>query len=116
MKRILVVDETSSLSKVYFDLLHENYLVEASNDPSEIVPRAQRTNPHLIIVNSDLPEFDAHEFCTSIKSKMKMPVLLLLDVHSSRTIKIDSCSADEIITKPFQKEHFLQRVEKLLML
>ena len=115
MKRILVVDETSSLSKVYFDLLSENYEVEASNDPDEIIPRAQRTNPHLVIVNSDLPEFDVHEFCTTIKKQMHIPVLLLLDAHSPSTIKIDSCSADDIITKPFKKELLLQMVEKLIV-
>ena len=116
MKKILVVDETSSLSKVYFDLLSENYEVEASNDPEEIVTRAQRFNPHLIIVNSDMPQFNAHEFCSVVKSKMKIPVLLLLDAHSATTLKIDSCSADDIITKPFKKDMLLETVEKLLML
>jgi DNA-binding response OmpR family regulator len=116
MKRILVVDETRSLSRVYFDLLSENYEVEASNDPKEIIPRAQRVGPYLVIVNADLPDFDAHEFCTTIKKEMKIPVLLLLDAHSSTTMKIDSCSADDIITKPFEKEFLIQTVEKLLML
>lgn len=116
MKRILVVDETSTLSKVYFDLLSQNYEVEASNDPGEIIPRAQRTNPHLVIVNSDLPEFNPHEFCSAIKKQMHIPVLLILDAHSSSTIQIDSCSADDIITKPFKKELLLQTVERLLML
>jgi len=116
MIRILVVDEMNTLSKLYFDLLSENYEIEASNDPKEIIPRAKRAHPHLVIVNADLPGFDAHEFCMDVKNAMQVPVLLLLNAHSTTTMQIDSCSADEIITKPFTKELLLQRVEKLLNL
>lgn len=116
MKRILIVDETKTLSSIYFDLLAENYKVEASNDPDEIIPRAKRFNPHLVIVNSDLPAFDAHEFCDVIKKDRNIPVLLILDVHSASTIKIDNCSADGIITKPIDKSVFFHTIEKLLLL
>ncbi len=116
MKKILVVDETSSLSKVYFDLLSQDYEVEASNDPNEIIPRTRRFHPNLIIVNADLPHFDAHEFCATVKKELNIPVLLLLDAHSATTIKLDSCSADDIITKPFKKEYLIQVVENLVML
>ncbi len=67
MKKILLVDELSTLSNIYVDLLLKDYVVEASNRPSEIIPRAQRFYPDPVIVNSDLPGFGAHEFCMNIK-------------------------------------------------
>lgn len=113
MRKILIVDELSTLSKVYVDLLLNDYVVEAGTSPHEIIPRAQRLDPDLVIVNSELPGFDPHEFCSNIKNELQVPVLLLLDAKSSATMQIDGCRADEIITKPFAKDLFFEAVSRL---
>jgi DNA-binding response OmpR family regulator len=113
MRKILIVDELSTLSKVYVDLILSDYVVEASTSPHEIIPRAKRLGPDLVIVNSDLPGFDPHEFCSNIKNELQVPILLLLDAKSTATLQIDGCRADEIIKKPFAKELFLEAVSRL---
>ena len=114
MKKILVLDELSSLNNIYFDLLHKNYEVEVSIDAKEIVPRVHRFRPDLLIVNADLPHFDAEEVCRVVKDSFQIPILLLADKESPTTIHIDGCSADEVLTKPFQKEILLNIVRQLI--
>ena len=115
MKKILIVDELSTLSKVYIDLLSRHYQSEAGTSAYEIIPRAERLDPDLVIVNSELPGFDPHEFCQSIKNDLKVPVLLLLDAGSPTSLQIDGCSADEVITKPFTKELFFEKIAGLFI-
>jgi DNA-binding response OmpR family regulator len=113
MRKILIVDELSTLSKVYVDLLLKNYVVEAGIDPNEILPRARRLDPDLVIINSDLPGFDPHQFCSTFRDDLNIPILLLLDAASTTRTKIDGCKADEVITKPFTKDLFFEAVNRL---
>lgn len=116
MKKILVLDEHSSLSKIYIDLLLTDYQVEASDDAKEIIPRVRRFRPDLLIVNADLPGFDADEVCKIVKQNFMIPILLLVDKESTTTININSCSADEILDKPFVKEELLEKIRQLVSL
>lgn len=50
---ILVVDSNlHMLSKIYLALIHKKYTVEAANDAEEIMARAQRFKPRLIVVSN----------------------------------------------------------------
>ena len=114
MKKVLIIDDINTVSKTYFDLLYKNYQVEGGIDAEEIVQRAKRFKPDIVIVNSHLPGFDAHEVCDVIAYKLKLPIILLITKDSSTTLNIDSCKTDEIITKPFEKEVLLETIKRLL--
>ncbi len=114
MKRILVLDELHSLSKIYLILLLRDYEVEASIDAKEIVPRVRRFQPDLLIVNADLPHFDPEEVCSVVKQSFQIPILLLAEKDSTFTINIDSCRADEVLTKPFKNEILIKTVQQLI--
>lgn len=113
--KILVADDDlNTLSKIYIDLLLKLFFVEVTNDAHEIIERANRFKPDILILNNDLPNLDAHQICAQIKRDQKIPILLLVDKHASKTAKIDSCSADEIVTKPIDVTHLSQVIEKLI--
>jgi len=114
MKKILVLDEQNSISKIYVDLLLTNYSVEASVDAKEIAPRINRFRPDLLIVNADLPHLNAEEVCQLVRQKFQIPILLLVDKNSAKTKVIDGCQADAMLTKPFDKKDLLDAVNSLL--
>jgi len=114
MKKILVVDELQALSKIYVELLLKDFLVEASDDPKEITPRTMRFRPHLLIVNADLPHLNAEEVCNLAKGKFQIPILLLVGKSSAKTIAIDGCHADAILTRPFDNKVLLDAVQQLI--
>lgn len=89
-------------------------MVEASIDGKEIIPRVKRFHPDLLIINADLQNLDPEEVCSVVKDSFQIPILLLVERNSAKTIKIDGCSADGILTKPFSKAELLQKVTHLL--
>lgn len=107
-KILLFDDEQNSLSKVYFYLLQEDYVVEATIDPAEIVARTERLLPDLVLLNSDVNGFDGAKVCATIKRKHKVPVVLMLEKDSPARIKIDGCHADAIVYKPIDLDHLKQ--------
>lgn len=93
-------DDTNVLSKIYIELLLQNYEVEVTNDPKEIVPRARRQKPSLAIINHDVEGFNGVEICTLVREELRIPIILLIEPTSSSTIFIDGCKADAVLSKP----------------
>ena len=116
MKKVLIVDDYSTVSKVYFELLHAHYNVEASIETDEIISRAKRFQPDVIIINADLPGFDAHEFCEIVVDELHIPTVVLVDPLSTTKINIDSCKAQAILSKPLHADDLLQTVARLISL
>ena len=113
-KILLFDDEMDEISKLYIGLLLNDFLVEATTDPSEIADRTKRFEPDIVIVNNDVPGFNGHEVCILVKRQMNKPIILMIDKNSAQPAKIDSCSADEIIMKPIDMSQMLETVKRLL--
>ena len=113
--RIFVFDdERDSLSKIYIGLLLHNFEVELTDDPAEIVMRARRFKPQLAVVNSGVKGFDGTTLCNLLKKEMTIPITLLVDKLARASIRMDGCSADEILIKPVNTDRLLNLIYKLL--
>ena len=116
MRKVLIVDDYNSIQDVYFDLLRKDYIVEACTDTNEIMLRIKRFQPDIILINNDLPNFNSHEFCALASEELGIPTILLIHPQSSATININNCKADELLTKPVDREEVLQVIARLLAL
>lgn len=114
MKKVLLADDYNAIKRIYFDLLKKNYLVEACNDAGEILLRVQRFKPDIILVNSDLPNFDPHEFCEVVSGRQKIPTVLVTRRTSANTININNCRADSIIAHPLDNKEVLEVISRLV--
>jgi DNA-binding response OmpR family regulator len=112
--KILVLDnDLKTLTQIYVDLLMNNYEVELTMDATEVVPRSERLKPDVIIVNNDVPHFDGRVICKIVKGALNIPILLLSEQRPD-TLKIDGCSADEIIYKPVDLKQLNQTILRFL--
>jgi len=115
-KKILIIDDEWSLRELLEDML-EKYDVIKAKDATEA--RLILRNPvDLIILDIMMPGIDGYTFCREIKESIAtkhIPVLILTAKHqiSDMQLGIDA-HADEYLTKPFESDYLLKRINVLL--
>jgi len=115
--RILLVEDEQSLAEtIKLNLELEGYTVQTARDGKSALKifRSERFN--LIILDVMLPEMDGFTVCESIRlDNPSIPILFLTAKNSSADrvtgLKI---GADDYLTKPFNLEELLLRVQNLL--
>jgi CheY-like chemotaxis protein len=114
--KILVVDnEMQRLADLYSKLVLNEYNVQVTVDWDEVINRVKRFEPDLILIKSELPKFDGTLLCKAIKTKYKIPVILLIDKNAPTALRIDSCEADAFLEKPVDGAQCLQLIEQFRM-
>jgi DNA-binding response OmpR family regulator len=102
--KILIVDpDIDSLSKIYLNLLHRNYKVEACNNGQEIAERLKRLKPSILIIH--------HELYWEVEKKLKIPAIVLMD--DEKEIKIHEQEDLKLLSKPVQTEQLIRAVQSL---
>jgi len=113
MPMILVVeDETSLRETLAYNLVRQEYAVEAVADGNAAVEAARRLRPDLVVLDLMLPGLDGFEVCRILRQEMNMPILILTarDDEFDRVLGLE-IGADDYMTKPFSMREFLSRVK-----
>lgn len=113
---LLVEDEENLQEALKLNLELENYEVTSSFDGADALQQFQKEHFDLIILDVMLPEIDGISVCETIRlSNSDTPILILSAKNSSsdRVLGLKK-GADDYLTKPFNLEELLLRVNKLL--
>jgi DNA-binding response OmpR family regulator len=115
-KRVLVVEDDSNLSALLREnLLFEGFEVECEADGGRAIAHARAFMPDLVVLDIMLPNQNGFELCGALRQHGRTPVLIL----TARGQKADklrglNLGADDYITKPFDLDEFLARVNAVL--
>ena len=113
---ILIVDDSPSNLQVLAEILHnKGYKVRAALS-GEIALRAVVSQvPDLILLDIRMPDMDGYETCTRLKANAQtrdIPVLFISAMNQiSDKLRAFEVGAVDYITKPFQAEEVLARVQ-----
>ena len=115
---VLIADDSPELRNYLQQLLSMRYNVICASDGREGYEKAIADQPDIIISDVVMPEMDGMELCQRIKGNpdtSHIPVILL----SARNLPVDKIEgfealADEYMTKPFQSEVLLSRIDNLI--
>jgi len=113
---LLVEDEENLQEALKLNLELEGYDVTSSFDGASALNILQKEHFDLIILDVMLPELDGIAVCESVRlQKLSIPILILSAKNSSadRILGLKK-GADDYLTKPFNLEELLLRVEKLI--
>jgi len=117
-KIILVIDDNQEVRSLLRDILSPEYQIVEAVDGLEGWQKAAEIVPDLIVSDILMPGMDGNVLCEKIKSSNitnHIPVILLTALPTSADrIKGLKHGADSYIPKPFEAEHLLVRIEKLI--
>ncbi len=113
---LLVEDEENLQEALKLNLELEGYEVRSSFDGATALKMVKQEYYDLIILDVMLPEIDGITVCETIRlQNTRMPILMLSAKNTSadRVIGLKK-GADDYLTKPFNLEELLLRVQKLI--
>src|SRR6195952_1557693 len=113
---LLVEDEENLQEALKLNLELEGYDVKGVNDGVEALNAVEREYFDLIILDVMLPELDGISVCENIRLQNNEIPILILSARNSSADKVLGLKkgADDYLTKPFNLEELLLRVDKLI--
>ena len=118
---ILVVDDTPANLRLLVEILAEKgYIVRPARDGSQALAIARGVAVDLILLDIMMPEMDGYQVCQQLKTDDRtrdIPVIFISAIDQILDkIKAFGLGGVDYITKPFQVEEVLARVETHLAL
>lgn len=113
---LLVEDEENLLEALKLNLELEGYEVTGAGDGAEALKKISEEYFDLIILDVMLPEIDGIDVAENIRLQNNDVPILMVSARSSTADKVLGLKkgADDYITKPFNLEELLLRVQKLI--
>jgi DNA-binding response OmpR family regulator len=113
---VLVADDDEHIVElVSLYLRRAGYQVETALDGNEALRKAREMKPGLLVLDIMMPGPDGLQVCRALSRKGDIPIILL----TARTSDIDKIAglrigADDYVTKPFNPDELVARVEAVL--
>ncbi len=113
---ILLVDDDPQLVRlVRANLESVGYKVLAAMNARSALELIDMEMPDMIILDIMLPEIDGYELCQRVREFASTPIIMLTakveDIDKVRGLKL---GADDYVTKPFNVQELLARIEAVL--
>ena len=114
--KVLIVEDDKILARTIEQVLSEKYDVDKAYDGEEGVLFAKQGIYDAIILDIMMPVMDGYEVLREIrKDKIFTPVLMLTAKDSiSDKVKGLNIGADDYLTKPFNREELIARVDAII--
>lgn len=115
-QRIFIVEDDAKIAALLSDTLRKyHYQVETATDFDRIVEQSDAFDPHLILLDINLPSYDGYYWCRQLRQRTTCPILFI----SARSGEMDQVFAlenggDDFITKPFHYEIVLAKIRSHL--
>jgi ligand-binding sensor domain-containing protein/DNA-binding response OmpR family regulator/nitrogen-specific signal transduction histidine kinase len=115
---VLIVEDNKDVATYIKLCIEKDYLVLMAKNGKEGIQIALEQVPDIIISDVMMPLADGYELCKTLKEDEKtnhIPIILLTAKNSQES-KIQGLrrGADAYLTKPFNKEELLIRLQKLI--
>lgn len=116
LRRIGIVEDDKKLSAELKDFLENHgYCAEIVMPIEYTVEHIVEKKFHLLLLDIGLPQTDGLYLCREIRKKSNLPIIMITskDTEIMELMSISS-GADDFITKPFNVQILLVRLERLL--
>ncbi len=114
---LLIVDDNAEIRSIIKTIFIQKYHIELANSGEQGLEKAIQLQPDIIISDVKMPGMSGFEMCEMLKRNVKtshIPIALLTALGSEEDkISGFKCGADSYITKPFNSESLVARIENL---
>ncbi|MBU1367194.1 MAG: response regulator [Candidatus Omnitrophica bacterium] len=118
-KRILIVDDEVTLVKmVKMQVEAFGYDTLTAYDGQEALQKAHKEKPDSILLDLMLPKMDGYKVCGLLKADSRyhnIPIIMFTARTQDSDKEMGSeCGADAYITKPFESQVLLSKIQELI--
>ena len=116
MHKILLVEDDAVIRQMIKKMLEQwGYQVIAVEDFMEVLTIFAQEEPQLVLMDIGLPLFNGYHWCQEIRKISTVPIMFLSSRDQSMDIVMAiNMGADDYVTKPFDNNVFLAKVQGLL--
>lgn len=119
MARILIVDDDEVIAEIVSELLSENgHMVSAIYNGNEAVSATIASAPDLLILDYELPDRSGLDILRTLREMpafVDLPIMMLTGKRGRLlSVRAEHDGVDEYLTKPFNPEDLVTRVETML--
>ncbi|MEX0709727.1 MAG: response regulator transcription factor [Chloroflexota bacterium] len=112
---LLVDDDPTLLSVLERRMAREGYDVQTAPSGERALKLLERSWPQLLIVDLMMPGMDGFELCDRVKRIADLPIIVLSAVDASEAkVRALEEYAEDYITKPFNPDELVARVQRVL--
>lgn len=114
--RIFIIEDDQKIANLLAETLRKyQYEVEIVKNFDWIIEECNSFNPHIILLDINLPSYDGYYWCRQLRQHTKCPIIFI----SARSGEMDQIFAlenggDDFITKPFNYEVVLAKIKSHL--
>jgi DNA-binding response OmpR family regulator len=115
--RLLVVEDEHDMARlISYTLRRAGYEVYCAATVEEAFGVIERIGlPHMAVVDLMLPGTGGFEFCRRVQEFSDLPILIISAIHDKETIvRGIRLYAEDYVTKPFDPQELVARVERVL--
>ncbi len=112
-KTIIIVEDDESIRSFLKEALVDNgFLTQVAPDGASALSQIEKSKPDLILLDLGLPDLSGETVCTEIRKKYPELKLIILSARNDTDdiIKGLNLGADDYITKPFELDVLLARI------
>lgn len=116
MFKILIVEDDVKIRDIILENIHKwGYEGMIAEDFSKIMEIFTEYQPHLVLLDINLPAFDGFYWCDKMREISKVPILFISSRNSNMDIIMAvNMGGDDFVQKPFSLEVLLAKVNALL--
>ncbi|HAQ8155273.1 TPA: response regulator transcription factor [Enterococcus faecium] len=116
MAKIMVVEDEEIIRQLIMEELEKwQFETFGTTDFNQVFSDFEREEPQLVLLDINLPVLDVYYWCQKIREVSKVPIIFI----SSRNTNMDmimamNMGADDFVTKPFQIDVLIAKINALL--
>lgn len=116
MSKIVIIEDTEKIrEELKTFLIRYGYDVVAPTNFENIIDESLREEPNLILLDINLPIFDGYYICREIRKVSDVAIIVVTSRdHEMDELMSMNLGADDFITKPYNTQILLARIETIL--
>ncbi|MGM0125257.1 DNA-binding response regulator [Enterococcus sp. AZ194] len=116
MAKVMIVEDEAVIRQLLMEELEKwQFTSFGTTNFNQVFEDFEREDPQLILLDINLPVYDGYYWCQKIREVSKVPIIFI----SSRNTNMDmimamNMGADDFVTKPFQLDVLIAKINALL--